>query len=218
MNDYTLEDFENVICLKNQLITVPIDALLEVYGSRNEFISFLNTFCTLAETDSAFMLFSDEMIQKVRDIIGNKRFDYKEKEIVDIMNEILGYLNTLQTYSTSYKNLLMNGYLSWQEDCRKIEMENTQIFLESMAYDAIVYWALKEDELEKVGYDDMFLASVNYIMEVMPESFDDLEVKDRLFRKLDELGNKKGFFKNRTTRTFAKETKENLQKIKVKGE
>ncbi len=217
-DDYTLEDFENVICLKNQLICVPTKTLLEVYNDKENFIAFLDNFSVLANTDSAFMLFSEDMVQKVRDIIRNNRFKYKEKEIVTAMNEIILYLNNLQSYSQSYRNILMNGYLIYHEDCRKIEMEDTQIFLESMAYDAVVYWALKYNKMEEIERDDMFLASVNYIMEAMPEFFADLKVQALLFKKLDELERKKGFFKNKTTRIFAKETKENFQKIKAKGE
>lgn len=218
MEEYTLADFENVICLKNQLICVPLETLLDVYNDSENFVTFLDTFCVLANTDSAFMLFSDELADKVGDVIAQNRFKYKDKEIVNAMNEIIGYLNGIKNYDTSYKNLLMNGYLAYQEDCRDIEMEDTQTLLESMAYDAIAYCALKEDKLEMIDLDDMFLASVNYLMIAMPEMFKDEKVKEVLMKKLDELDKKGGFFKNRVTRTYAKDTREKFQKIKAKEE
>lgn len=218
MEEYTINDFENVLCLKNQLISVPISTLLDVYCDKENFITFLDTCIVLISTDSGFMLFSDELGEKVKEIIGQNRFKYKDKEIVEAMNSIIGYLNETITYSDSYKAILMNGYLAWQEDCRKIEMEDNQIFLEAMAYDALVYCALKENNMELIDKDDMFLSSVNYFMVVFPEIFNDSKVTKLLLEKLAEQETKKGFFKNRTTRVYARETREIFEKIKVKGE
>ena len=38
--DYTLEDFENVLSLKNQLILVPLSSLLEVYQDYDSYLTF----------------------------------------------------------------------------------------------------------------------------------------------------------------------------------
>lgn len=214
MDEYSLLDFENVLCLKNQLALVPIETLLDVYSDSENFILFIDSVHVLIETDSAFLLFNEKMCEKISTIISAKRFEFKDKDVVNVINFIIKHLNTIHDYDSSYKNLLKNGYLAYQEECRKVEMEDTEVFLESMAHDAVVYSVLKEGNLEKIECDEFFLASVNYIIATMPEFFDDRNVCERLCKKFDEASYKKGFFRNRKLRLFAKETKERFVKIK----
>ena len=63
----------------------------------------------------------------------------------------------------------------------------------------------------------MFLSSVNYFIETIPSIFENEDVKNRTMKLIDKL--RKGFnpFK-KELRMYSEETKENLQKIKVKEE
>ncbi len=218
MNDITMDDFINVICLRNQLLVVPTDEFVEKHREEERFLSFLDTLAVLTMIDSAFFLFSDELIEKAKAVIFEYRFNYKDTNIVEAINQAILYFNTIRNYDESCKKLLKNGYLGYQEDCRKITIEDENQFLELLAFDAVVYFALAEDKMDIVGDDDaFFLASINYLIESIPELFNDEEIKNRAMKKLEEIM-KKGWPFKKVNRDYSKETIENIQKIKTREE
>ena len=217
MMEYDLKDFENVICLKNQLLSVPIETLLEIYSDYENFVTFLDCISVLSNIDSAFLLFDSDCIEKIQTIIQTNRFQYKDPAIIAVINDIILYLNGMKYMDPVKKAILKEGYLCYHEDCRKITMDNETIFMNSLAYDAVCYAALKVGHMEIISEDDLFLASVNYLLEAVPQFFKNQEVADRLLTKLDEL-EKKGWPFHRTTRKYSKETKEYYKKLELKGE
>lgn len=168
--------------------------------------------------DSAFLLFSDDFISKIQYVIAENRFNYKDPSIIEAINQVVYHLNVVKNYDESYKNLLRNAYLGYHEDCRKVTIEDNEFFMKLLAYDAIVYFALAEDRMDLVeNADSCFLSSINYFIEAIPELFDNAAIKIRATNKIEEIA-KKGWPFKRVNRNYSIETKENLQKIKVKGE
>lgn len=218
MENFTMGDFINVICLRNQLLVVPEDEFVEKHKDEDQFLSFLDTFAVLTEIDSAFLLFSDDIISKIEAVITDNRFRYKERSIIEAINQVIYYVNGVKNYDESSKELLKKSYLEFHEDCRKGTIEDDDFFLKLLAYDAIVYFALAEDRMDLVENADIcFLSSINYFIEAIPELFDNAAIKIRATNKIEEIA-KKGWPFKRVNRNYSIETKENLQKIKVKGE
>lgn len=215
MNEkYSLDDFYNVLLLRNHLEFLSVKQLEDLYQDTTNFLVFLDTIAVFSEIDSAFLLFKDEYISKIERIISINRFKSNDSDIKEIINSIIIFLNQIKCYDTSYKNILKNNYLAYQEDCRKVEMDSEQILLESLGYDAVAYKAIVESNLELIkDADDYFLASINYFIEVIPELFKNYEIKQLVIDSIEKLA-KKGWPFNRTNREFSNETKANLQKLK----
>ncbi len=215
MNEkYSLDDFYNVLLLRNHLEFFSVKQLEDLYQDTTNFLVFLDTIAVFSEIDSAFLLFKDEYISKIERIISINRFKSNDSDIKEIINSIIIFLNQIKCYDTSYKNILKNNYLAYQEDCRKVEMDSEQILLESLGYDAVAYKAIVESNLELIkDADDYFLASINYFIEVIPELFKNNEIKQLVIDSIEKLA-KKGWPFNRTNREFSNETKANLQKLK----
>lgn len=218
MEEFNMNDFFNVICLKNQLLLVPIDALMEKYEDYENFIVFLDSFYVLLSIDSSFLLFDDNCISKVEKIIHENRFKYKDKEIVSVINGIIMYLNSLKIMDDNYKKMLKNSYLYYQEDCRKAEFVDEDFFLQALGFDAVVYYALEEDNMDLLEDSDiLFLSSINYFIETIPWYFENEKVKQIVMNKLEEIG-KKGWPFKKVNRKYSIETREYLQKIKKREE
>lgn len=140
MNEkYSLDDFYNVLLLRNHLEFLSVKQLEDLYQDTTNFLVFLDTIAVFSEIDSAFLLFKDEYISKIERIISINRFKSNDSDIKEIINSIIIFLNQIKCYDTSYKNILKNNYLAYQEDCRKVEMDSEQILLESLGYDAVAY-------------------------------------------------------------------------------
>jgi len=212
VEEFNLNDFLNAICLKNQLITVTTDKLLEVYSDYENFITFLDSFYVLSSMDSGFMLLSDDFIKKVMDVIGDNRFKYDDSEITETINSYISYLNSIKCYSESYRNLLKNGYLSYNEDARKIEFDSDEGFIDALAFDAVVYASLESENFSERGEDALILSSLNYFIECCPGLFMNEGYKKQVDAKLRELS-RRGWPFNRSNREYALETQEALGKI-----
>lgn len=217
MEKYSVKDFANVMCLKNQLVNVPIEKLEEVYQDYDSYVTFLDTVAVLTNVDSVFLLFKDDYVRKIESITQIHRFDTQDKEVKKAANEVIGYLNRIKTYEPGYRRMLKASYIAYQEEARKTLTKSTDLLLYSIGYDALSYVAITEGDMDKITEDDMFLASINYFIETIPEIFKDEDTRKRTLEKLEEL-EKKGRPFNRMTRNYSKETKESFQKIKLKEE
>lgn len=209
-------DYENILCLRNQLVNVPIEVLLEKYSGRDEYLLFVDAVAALCQKDSAFLLFDEMFIEKIEKVIVAYRLEYKDTpNLTKVVNEIIVYLNEIKGYSVSMQNSLKEHYLDWNEDVRDISFKEEEGFIDALAYDAVAFMALKEGNMELIQADALFMASVNYFVATCPEFFDNPLVKERAINKLIELSKKELFFNS--NREYAKDTIKAVQKIK-KGE
>ncbi len=212
-DEYSVSDFQNVLCLRNQLINVPLPKLLEVYQDYDAYLIFLDSVAVMSAIDSAFLLFDDSFPEKIHKVIQIHRFSSKDSHISDVINSIIMYLNGIQSYSDNVKNSLKNGYLDYHEDIRDCQMDDNQVFLAALAYDAQVYVALENDTMENITEDDLFLSSINYLLETIPDLFKNSAVQKRVMDKLEELSKTKGFFQTQI-REYSKSTISHFQKVK----
>ncbi len=215
--EYDLWDKIYVIFLKNQLILSSSKVLENFYteGDRyRQFVYDLNNALTL---EPAFFFTNPKILEKAQEIFYRHRFSVKDPKVNGEINEIIGKLNVLNNTPDYVKRIQLYNYLSYQEDSRQIKFYHDDLFLESMANDANVIFKLISGDLSGVD-STYFLGSTNYLVSTIPEFYlEDLRRIELTMAKIDELASQKGFSKI-GERAFAKDTRKNIQKIKVKEE
>ena len=213
--EYTVKDFEDVMIIRNQLECDTPANLCEFYSDMDNYLEFIHAMTVFSQVDGAFLLYRRDYIDTVERILQVHRFDGDREKVWGPVNDLVLYLNELKGYTPDLVNMLKNGYLAYQEDCRKTPFTDEDEFLYSMSYDAVVLWALKnEGNLDSITESDMFLASINYLIETLPETFESKEVSKKVMDKLSELESAGWPFK-RELREYSKETKEAFQKLKI---
>ena len=217
MSNITDSDFANVLCLRSQLVNLDEKNLVEYHKDYERYLTFIDTVAVMSEVDSAFLLLRDDFIDKIYSVVQIYRFDIKDKEIKEAVNSIINYLNVVKSYKPEYKKLLQTSYYSWNEDVRNVWLKEESDLIYALGYDAVVYAGIVDGDMDIITENDMFLSSINYFIETIPSIFEKKDVRDRTMKLIDKL--RKGFnpFK-KGIRNYSEETKENLQKIKVKEE
>ena len=214
--NYSVDDYINLLALKNQLINAKLSVLMEDYEKDYLlYLQFLESVYMLSDTDSGFLLFSEDAKEKIYSIIDIHRID-DDKEISECVNEIIGALNSMNGYTPEMKKLMKEQYLAYQEEIRKVHILNGDTLVQLMAYDALCLSSLNTDgELQlKENEEYSFLSSLNYLIETCPELFNDPDIKKNADKAIDIIMKKGGFF-NFKGRKYTRKTKDNFQKIKT---
>ena len=95
MEEYDLDDYINLLALKNQLINADLKTLMKDYQEDYIlYLQFLSSVIMLINTDSGFLLFSEAAREKIYSIIDIHRFD-DDKEVSSLINDIIGELNAI---------------------------------------------------------------------------------------------------------------------------
>ena len=211
-----MQDFNNVLTLRNHLSVVPKDQLIEMYQDKGHYLTFLNAVVALSEMDSAFLLFSEEFLERINDVIQIHRFDFSEIEIKDCINDIIGYLNQVRAMSPTKVNLLKNGYLAYQEEQRSMVFHSTEEMIRSLAYDAVVFTSLREGNSDDIQDENHFLMSFNYLVKACPEFFQDPKIAADAIKVLDRVGRHSGKFSAK--KKFVKQVRREFESILQKEE
>lgn len=190
--DDELLDFCNLLSLKNHLATATEKDLVDLYQDVEDYVTFIDIFVLLTETDSGFLLLDEGLVDRVNSVLQVHRFDIDDKEIKDIINSIIGYLNRVRTMDSSVKNILKNNYLAYHEELREATFGDNESFLAAISYDAIVVKALLDGDMNLAKDNKFIVMSLNYLIKVCPELFKRKEVKDNAEKLLDKCmkGNK----------------------------
>ena len=167
--------------------------------------------------DSPLLLYRDSFVKKIEGVVQLYKDSARSSKVRKAANDVVRYLNHIKSYSTIDRKLLKEAYKSYNEGVRKTNFVDERDFLYAVGYDAAVYAALVEDNMNLITQDDMFLSSVNYLLETAPIIFDNRDVQERTLSKLEELERGWNPF-NIRIRKYSKITRENYQKIKTKGE
>ena len=217
MEEITIDDMLNVLCLRNQLSFVPLKDLMKVYEDYECYLTFVDSVVVLTQVDSAFLLFSDEFLEKIVSIIQIHRYDTENDEVKQIVSDIIGYVNRVRAYKKDYKILLMKQYWGYNEDIRNIKFDTPGQLLSALSYDAVVCASLENDSMDDVHEDQLFLSSINYLLETMPDIFKDEGMNTRALNKIRGIEKKSKLFKNKI-KSYAKSTKNAFQKVRLKEE
>lgn len=199
------------LVVKNQLVNASIEQIMKINEGEARTKMFLSAINRLLKDETAFVLMDSRLLLKIEEFINERRFRYSNNELNRLINEIIIELNSIKTKNEDQINLLKNGYLAYQEDCRKIRVRENEELLCSMAYDIIVYMNLEKGSLAELEFDGLFLATTNYFLRTAPEIYDDSAFLEQTLQKI-ENGCYTRSFKNIGYRKYAKSTKAAFQK------
>lgn len=216
MNECSIKDFFNVLVLKNQLITLNSYEMKELYQDYSNYIIFLDTFCVLTSIDSGFLFLNDDIVDKIEKVVNYNRFN-TDFYTYEIINKIIQYLNLIKGYSSEQRNLYQKSYLVYQEDIRKVQINNIDELLQYLTYDARMVIAIEDDNTEIIDDDKMFMSSLNYLIETAPEVFQNPLVYKFMKERLNSIKIKPMSFSFKTKKLI-KDTRNNYQRIKQKEE
>ena len=176
----------------------------------------LSVICMLQE-ESAFLFFNEDYIKKIQSVLQAHRFDIDDKEIINTINEITICLNDITCSSDNYRNMLVSSYFEYNKDVRDVNFATMDDFIYMLSYDGIVYLTLKGAVDYSIDDGLLSLSSINYIMSVYPQCFEDININKNTQKKLDEIFNKSSIFEL-NTKISSYNTKKRIKKIKLKEE
>lgn len=216
-NGIEINDFENLLILKNQLITLTPEKLKEIYTGISEYVLFIDTVGCMLKEESAFLYLSETFPQKIKDILQIHRFDIKDDEVVDVINNVTIYLNDIENASLNYRKMILTSYIEYQKDIRHSKFATFEDFFNSLAYDAVVFLNLK-GVIDLPNKDDNLLfSSLSYIIESCPEIFKNKNIYDLAYYQLDELSASSGIF-DFSTKILTSQQKKKLKDTVLKEE
>ena len=212
--EYNLQDKIDVIYMKNQLLAGPMDEMKKLTESYDDFGTFIDILNITLDAEPAFFLLDTKLLDKAEDLMSEKRFEYPVPINNQIINEIIGQINALRTLPEDIKTRQLMAYIEWNCEVRQLGQLSSIEFLQALAYDAEVIDGIVEKDLSDITNPLYFFSTINYLTVFMPELIEKHpQAKDLVMDKLDQHINKKGFW-NWAERSFAKEAKSNLQKVK----
>lgn len=215
--DFSLVDFENLLIIKNQLITLSSEKLIELYKGVSEYTTFLNTVISLLSEESAFLYLDNSFIDKIYDVMQIHRFEISDNDSIDSINKITNCLNDIKYCSDDYRKLIVSNYKDYQKSIRNVGFASNQDFLYSLSFDAVVYLGLKG--LIEIPFDDnlLVLSSIGYMINSFSEAFKDVQMYDATLDKLNYISKESNIFSlNQIVLSY--KTKRKLKNIRLKEE
>lgn len=202
----SIENFKRIINLKKDLILKSESVLIDEFLGKDKIDAFLKDVSLLLEKENAFLLLSSKFIDNILNIIQANSHYIKDKDLIDLKNKIIVKLNLIQNNSDNMKQYLAYNYINYQDDVRHLCFENIEHFLGAMAYDAEIFDELVEDRINDFPFDDLFLATTNYFLEVIPELYSDEQIRNITLKHFEKIKEKKSF-KDRMLKKYLKLTK-----------
>ena len=217
MTDFIADNFLKRLILKNNLINAPISKLNEIYDDEIAFLYFINSLIELLNNESTFLLLDEAYIDKIFDIFMDKRFKFKDKDILNLVNSLIMELNMLKGIDINRQEELIRDYWLFNEGVRKIRIYDYESFINVLANDVVVYHALSTGDFSKVVLDDVFLSSITYLVNQNPNFFEDTN-HYILTRCVIESYKHKGRKLDVNFKMYLKHLGKDFQKIKIREE
>lgn len=211
--DYSLEDFIDMLYFKNNLECLSLKELTEECSDVITYAWTIDKANIVLDSEPVFFLLDDSYIEKMYCLIDTYRFVFSDLDFLNVSNEVISNLNSLAYLSTISKNSRLEHYRIWQQDCRKLDFTSRQDFKSAIANDVLVY--LKFDEgYETQLTDGDIVSSLNYFATVYPTIFDEKDFYSRVIQYLNSFIEVPFYKKFKPIYQYAKESKEEIQKIK----
>ena len=215
--DISLTDFENLLMMKNQLLTLSSDRLVDLYQNIDDYVIFIDTIICMLKEESAFLYLDKEIVNKIQKVLQIHRFDIGNTEIIDAINAVTLYLNDVECASDDYRKMLVISYEEYQKCIRDTSFDKFNDFLYVLSCDAPVFLSLKGViELPEID-NSILLPSIIYLLERCPEFFENKDVHDKAWNMLNQIYSSSGMF-SLDTKIVASRTKKKLKQIGLKEE
>lgn len=166
--DYSKEEFIQILEYKKNIMALDQAQLKERYSSKEEYAAFLEQTLRVLDNECVIYLLDDSIKNRVYDIINHYRFIYRDPNLNQKSNEIIGQLNGLGTITPERENDLIDEYICMHEDIRLLEFLTLEDFIITIAKDYDTYVGLKTDDTSLVD-DVSFLGAVTFFVAACPD-------------------------------------------------
>ena len=166
--DYSKEEFIQILEYKKNIMTLDKEQLKERYSTKEEYAAFLEQTLRVLDNECVIYLLDDSIKNRVYDIINHYRFIYRDPNLNQKSNEIIGQLNGLGTITPERENDLIDEYICMHEDIRLLEFLTLDDFIATIAKDYDTYVGLKTDDTSLVD-DVSFLGAVTFFVAACPD-------------------------------------------------
>lgn len=208
-----LQDSMHIMDLKNILIIAKKYDIIEDISSPEDYGWFIDTLNIALGEEPAFFLMDEEFLKIAEKVLQSKRFEYQHLEgYNDVINEIIGKINTLENSSSYEKAVKVKNYILWNIETRglPITLSNQDLY-KTLAYDSIVLEATSDGEIPEIT-TPLFVASTNYILATAPDFYDAYPLaKETTISYLEEESKKHGLH-NWHNRRVAKSAVKNFKR------
>lgn len=169
-NDFNKKAY--IIGLKNQLLTMNIEELNQIYVNKNNYKKFLDTSLELINNEEGYLFLDESIISNLQKMFNDIRFNYAKKEDISEINELIVDLNKIEYNSYDEKYEKLSNYIKEQLEIRKIYLYiDKETFQKIIIYDAIIFNFLNSYKNEMIT-SNYFCSSLNYLIYFMPELFE----------------------------------------------
>lgn len=187
------EDFLNIMYLECQLVNATLEEFISEYQTKDMYALLIDTLNIMMDVDSGFFLLDSKFIERIEKVIYEERFKYKEKDFVDATNNVIVNLNKRKSYSKELKEQILNSYMAYHEELRKLNFDDYQDLIYALGCDAIIYDCLRQEKIESdlEIKDEYFFGTINYLLNTIPEVYQDSNLKNATLEKLETILQKK---------------------------
>lgn len=187
------EDFLNIMYLECQLVNATLEEFISEYQTKDMYALLIDTLNIMMDVDSGFFLLDSKFIERIEKVIYEERFKYKEKDFVDATNNVIVNLNKRKSYSKELKEQILNSYMAYHEELRELNFDDYQDLIYALGCDAIIYDCLRQEKIESdlEIKDEYFFGTINYLLNTIPEVYQDYNLKNATLEKLETILQKK---------------------------
>ena len=210
-------DLVQAIYVKNHLLILPPDKLMEIYCNDERFIYFIDTLIVIANSDYGFFLFNDLILDRILSVINRRRNCYSDENTVEGINSLIRLCNYTKNLDSKVKQLYLTQYLMYQSDIRNFEIDSIRKMAVLTVNDAFVYDAVVHDEWSNISYDGFLLGSLMYLRKFTPSIFNDDIKRANVIERLNFIKDKNGIF-NKQIKEYKKVVIDSISKLNKKEE
>lgn len=204
----------DVVNVKSVLIGIPPEEVKKACSEEDKYNRFVCTILNILTKEPAFFLMMPGLIDKTREILEYKRFDFVTEENCEKINDVISKLNQLSGLPIEEKKMQRSIYFSEQSKLRERTFLNEKELVISIAQDFRILSSMVE--LRNDGWQLVdLLSTLNYTAKTMPGFFEEYpHTKDVAMDILEPIANQKGI-RWFLPRRNCKKTIANIQKVKT---
>ncbi len=189
--DYSIEDFVRLTNYKTNIIRDDKKTLLKKYNTKELYEQFLQDTLTLLEDEKPFFILDDSFRDKIYEIIGIYRFEFKDKKLNDMANQIITELNGMSQYTPEIENDIIDEYICMQEDVRELVFSDLKDFIDTLSKDSDLYEALSSQDLTNID-DIIFIGGTNFFLAAIPKLYQDKSILELTIERAKKIKSKHG--------------------------
>ena len=216
-DDIVEEDLVQMIRFKNHLITYSPEELIDIYGTKDMYLYFLDMIVVLSKKDYGFLLLDDRIIESIRKVLEVRKDEYKDGINHECINSIIRLCNHIDNIDRNGKNLLITQYLLFQSDARGIDISSVRNMFTMIIYDSLVYDAIIDEDFSKLKSEPLLLSSLMYLSIYTPGIFQNENHKKLIMDELNNICKKAGIFEKKLKK-YVKEVTGVINNVNQKKE